>query len=91
MKYYDYADIPKLPKGEWISVKNGLPPIGQEVIVATPRGSRKVTALVRLIPHEGARDFYWDNAYGGKFTHVQDSVTHWMPLPEAPPSSGVER
>lgn len=85
MKVYDYADIPKLPKGQWISVKDALPPIGEEVTVFCPRSERhRVTALVRLIPYEGALEFFWDNAYGGGFTHVQDSVTHWMPMPKEP-------
>lgn len=84
MKVYDYDDIPKLPK-QWISVTDALPPIGQEVIVYCPKSSRKVTALMRLIPYEGAREFYWDNAYGGGNTHVQNSVAQWMPLPVQPP------
>ena len=70
---------------EWVSVEDELPEIGREVIVCCPQSRRKVTALCRLIPYEGAVEFYWDNAYplSGN-CHVQDSVTHWSPLPEAP-------
>lgn len=69
---------------KWISVKDRLPEIGQEVIVYCPSCKRKVTALCRLIRYEEAVNFYWDNSYGGSNIHVQDAVTHWMPLPEAP-------
>lgn len=72
---------------EWISVKDKLPPIGQEVIVYSPKsnsGDGRVTALCRKIRYEEATNFYWDNDYGGSNVYVQDAITHWMPLPEPP-------
>ena len=66
---------------EWINVKDRLPEIGEEVIVYTPNGWSDVTALCRLIRYEGATEFYWDNHYGGSNFHLQEAVTHWMPLP----------
>lgn len=69
----------------WIRVEERLPEIGEEVIVYCPGSERKpVTALSRLIRYEGATNFYWDNYYGGSFTHIQEAVTHWQPLPNAP-------
>lgn len=75
-------------QSNWISVNDQLPPIGQEVLVYVPskieRDRNPVTSLVRLIRHEAARDFYWDNNYGGSNIHLQESVTHWAPLPNGP-------
>lgn len=75
-------------KPKWISIKDKLPEIGEEVIVYCPKCiSRKVTALMRLIRYEGATEYFWDNSYGGSNVHVMHSVTHWMPLPESPKES----
>lgn len=70
----------------WINIKDKLPPIGQNVIVYVPNGAwgPRVKALARFIRYEGAKEYYWDNHYGGNNTHVQEAVTHWMPLPEPP-------
>ena len=69
----------------WIACADQLPEIGQEVIVFTPRKGRKVTALSRFIHYEEATNFHWDNSYPGKGNlHLQESVTHWMPLPASP-------
>lgn len=72
----------------WIRCNDKLPPIGQEVNCYVPSkrdmGRNPVTSLIRLIRHEAATDFYWDNNYGGSNIHLQDSVTHWQPLPEPP-------
>lgn len=69
---------------KWIRVEDGLPGVGQEVIVYCPESKKKVTALCRFYRYEGATSFYWDNYYGGSFTHIQEAVTHWQPLPNAP-------
>ncbi len=67
----------------WIDIKKQLPPVGDEVIVFTKRG--EVTALARFIRYEGAVDYYWDNHYPGTGNcHIQESVTHWMPMPQPP-------
>jgi hypothetical protein len=87
MKVYKHDEIKKLPKA-WISVTEALPQIGTEVIVFIPEkiemGRNPVTALVRLIRYEGATGYYWDNNYGTGNTHVQDAVTMWQPMPDAP-------
>jgi len=75
-------------EGEWISVKDKLPEIGSEVIVLKNDGN--VTALARYIRYEGAKEYFWDNFYGGSNLCLQESITHWMPLPN-PPKEGVER
>ena len=68
----------------WISIKDKLPEVGTEVIVFTPHNN-KVTSLARYIRHEGANTYFWDNHYPGSGNcHIQESVTHWMPLPEPP-------
>lgn len=73
---------------KWISVKDQLPGIGEEVIVyCQPNndGMGKVTALCRYIRYEGATNFYWDNDYPGSGNlYIQEAITHWMPLPEPP-------
>ena len=69
---------------EWISVKDRLPPIGKEVIVAICDESgdtrwKYTTAGLRIT------ETIWivDNV-----THCD--VTHWMPLP-APPTEKEEQ
>jgi hypothetical protein len=80
--------IALIQESQWISVEDELPEIGEEVIVYTPKCRDKVTALARLIRHEAATDYFWDNAYPLTGNcHVQDSVTHWQPLP-LPPIGG---
>lgn len=87
MKIYTEDEIRKLPQA-WVDVKDALPPIGEEVWCYCPdKLTRKITALVRLIPYEESREFHWDNSYGGGNMHLGKSVTHWMPRP-APPNSG---
>lgn len=73
----------------WISVEERLPAIGERVLAFTPRSERKVKELTRLIPYEGAIEFFWDH-YRGQSTHVQKSVTHWMPLPPPPTHDSPE-
>lgn len=70
--------------GGWISVEERLPEIGEEVNVYCPQCGKKITSLARFIRYEGAKGFYWDNSYGGSNIHIQDTVTHWRPLPEPP-------
>lgn len=71
-------------KDGWVRVEDGLPEMGQEVIVYCPKSSKKVTALCRFNRYEEDVKFYWDNFYGGSFTHIQEAVTHWMKLPPPP-------
>ena len=57
---------------EWISVKDKLPNIGIEVLVATrtKKGFRAVD-----------KGYYWDDRWVHRGT---SEVTHWMPRPELP-------
>lgn len=68
-------------KGEWINVKDRLPP--------------KNTAVICLIKYEKPDKWYtyallairnnsWEQFWGGKLLHEDYNVTHWMPLPEPP-------
>ncbi len=64
---YEKEHAPKF--GEWISVKDELPPISQKVIVLTTRGYILIDYVLTL------KNTWWVS--GG-------AVTHWMPLPEPP-------
>ena len=64
---YEKEHEPKF--GEWISVKDELPPINQKVIVLTKRGFILIDYVLTL------ESTWWVS--GG-------AVTHWMPLPEPP-------
>jgi len=79
------SEIPQVANSnQWISVKDDLPELGDEVVAYCPESRHNVTALCRFNRYEGATDFYWDNHYGGSNVHIQESVTYWMPLPHPP-------
>ena len=65
---------------EWISVKERLPELGEEVLVyyhwITPPEKASITRDSMHI-HDRSMKPVW-----GK--HRNDKVTHWMPLPEPP-------
>lgn len=58
--------------GKWISVEDDLPPIKQRVLVFARNGSILIDLI--MTPRSG----WWVS---------ENSVTHWMPLPE-PPKEG---
>lgn len=68
--------VEEAKRGEWISVDERLPELNTDVLVYTKWGKRS-TVEVCILDEEGD----WMGV-GQHFTH--DSVTHWMPLPEAP-------
>lgn len=81
------SPITEQDAGEWISVNDKLPELGNEVNVLTI--DSLVTSLARFIRNEDSPHFYyWDNHYPGKGNmHLPESVTHWQPLPSIPPSN----
>jgi len=74
----------------WISVKERLPEIGRRVLVAWTNsdGERKVGERVRLIPYDGAREFFWTYWHSRDGMLLPEAVTEWQPLP--PPPTGAE-
>jgi hypothetical protein len=65
---------------EWISVTDRLPPFGKNVLACS---WMSVTYYVAYIL---AMDKKWHLSFGnGPIMNI----THWMPLPELPPGSGV--
>jgi len=71
------------PLLQWVACSERLPQLGEEVIVFCPNSRSMVTALIRYIRYEGCPDFFWNNRTGND-THLQETVTHWMPLPNPP-------
>lgn len=63
---------------EWISVKDRLPKLFEDVLTYDADEKIFINWLEELVDGIG----YF--AYGGKL------VTHWMPLPEPPKNSGAE-
>ena len=69
--YIPSADVQ--PVNRWISVEDRLPDEGASVLICTNGGIRSVSAR-----------------YGNRFfitiveAFTEDTVTHWMPLPELP-------
>ena len=57
---------------EWISVKDRLPKLFEDVLTYDGDGGIRINWLEELVDEVA----YF--AYGGKY------VTHWMPLPEPP-------
>lgn len=75
------------PVEEWISVKDMLPEVFDEVLVYDTFGDNHISIAWReTTPRKnGIVDWYWNSqmSYPEDLTHV----THWMPLPE-PPTKG---
>jgi len=65
------AEIDRLKRGEWISVKERLPRSGDTVLVYYRRGDYRRMDIVRYVGSWVTVDWY-------------TKVTHWMPLPEPP-------
>ena len=63
--------------GMWISVKAGLPPLHQTVIVALSNGS--VIPDASYTPNLG-----WGYNSVPEADDFGETITHWMPLPTAP-------
>jgi hypothetical protein len=73
----------------WISVKDRLPELRQEVLVIRDGwyalACRRKVERKPLPPPQFNNIEIWEWDYGVEETFVPDgSVTHWMPLPEPP-------
>lgn len=75
------------PVEEWISVKEMLPEVFDEVLVYDAIGDNHISIAWRETKprKNGIVDWYWNSqmSYPEDLTHV----THWMPLPEPPKES----
>jgi hypothetical protein len=74
----------KEEKKEWISVKDRLPDVFDEVLVYDTFSNTSISIAWReTTPRKnGIVDWYWNSqmSYPEDLTHV----THWMPLPKPP-------
>lgn len=70
---------------EWISVKDRLPEIGQEVLVFRPYAHIHYDKNITIDARSGSERMVYDGARHD--WHKPNYVTHWMPLPEAPKES----
>lgn len=77
---YDKGYKNRCMYGEWISVKDRLPPHqGEKVLVSNGHGYVTILALWKK---EDGNKWTWLDEQG-HFKHTND-ITHWMPLPEPP-------
>lgn len=78
---------PKQIKAEWVSVKDRLPDVFDEVLVYDTFSNTSISIAWREnTPRKnGIVNWYWNSqmSYPENLTHV----THWMPLPEPPKES----
>jgi len=65
------AELDRLKRGGWVSVKERLPRSGDTVLVYYRRGDYRRMDIVRYLGHWIFIDPYIE-------------VTHWQPLPEPP-------
>ena len=70
---------------QWISVKDDLPDVGQDVIVATKHG-RVTMVSYEALRRKETTTFMWVEG-----DWVVQGVTHWQPLPEHPDTAGLPR
>jgi hypothetical protein len=74
-------------KHEWISVKDRLPEVGQNVLVCDvgPDSDYGIRVLSLECDEKGT---YWDDGDGWWFE--PEDMSHWMPLPEPPEMNNEE-
>lgn len=65
---------------EWISVKDKLPELGEKVLIYGTCNGEKYYSVDILAP------YFDENVERFKSYRWHKEVTHWMPLPEPPPS-----
>jgi len=74
-----------MTKSNWISVKDGLPELGEYVLVKfhndRNRGRGKSQHVLQLIILDYEK--LWEN-FDGNYNFSFDIATHWQPLPEPP-------
>jgi hypothetical protein len=68
------AELDHLKRGEWISVKERLPAVGETVLIYYRYHDQQSIVTARFV--NGGFIGFWDA-----------DVTHWQPLPE-PPKEG---
>ena len=65
--------------GDWISVCDELPMLGDQVIAWAEKGGNQVPDLMLQVGFSGK-----DHWIYGYHNNNMNGVTHWMPLPEPP-------
>lgn len=70
---------------QWISVKDDLPDVGQDVIVATEFG-RVAMVSYEAVRRKESTHFIWV-----EHDWLVSGVTHWQPLPEHPDNEEAPR
>ena len=66
-------------KQEWISVKDRLPDIRQEVIAYRGEFRGDIMDMYTYLNND-----LWEDAYGYRVSTEHEGITHWMYLPEPP-------
>lgn len=64
---------------KWISVKDELPEINQDVLICRGHRTGDIISLYTYIGHDE-----WEDEYGYWSRTDDEGITHWMPLPEPP-------
>ena len=64
-----------MKRNDWISVKDRLPEVAESVLVTD--GLQICIAFIQRENKRFTQVNTWDDG-------IHESVTHWMPLPEAP-------
>ena len=68
----------------WRQCSDGLPEIGERVLVAVPSGARPVQEACRLHRYEEDTNWWWETpngAAGRGYVILPESVSAWRPLP----------
>lgn len=76
-KWLDVGTVDRVPGSKWISVKERLPEVGEDVLAYLGEGIFEICWTLKDGCWE-TRDSYLD----------MDAVTHWQPLPEPPKEEG---
>lgn len=81
-------------EGEWISVKDGFPPIDLECLVVVKRDGQNHISVGKLITYNYQKvngEFIPVSAWRViDYEEQDDEYTHWMPLPKLPKMKGGE-
>lgn len=72
--------LEELSKSDWVSVKDGLPPYGENVLAISKDGYMNVSYRRKIPRDKISREVMDDNGFILNFNLHCSTITHWKPI-----------